>query len=178
MTRMAGASTWGRFLIADSAWFGIAAVIALAAGVAGDQLLGQPPLGLRYQTAVQRVLTTPAPDVPQEPINLVSLEEVTALLSRPEVVALDARPRVFYEIGHLPGARSLSREQFDADFLLIEPALRVPGKTLLVYCSDANCEDSALVARALQKRGLGPLLIFPGGFAEWEAAGQPVETQP
>jgi rhodanese-related sulfurtransferase len=126
---------------------------------------------------VERALTsTTSGTLPQAPINLVSLEEVEALLQREDVLVLDARPRIFYELGHLPGARSLSREQFEGDFASLESALNVPGKTLLIYCSEPSCEDSALVARALQKRGLGPLLIFPGGFAEWETAGKPVLT--
>lgn len=162
--------TWKRFLLADSVWFCAAAVVALAVGMAGDQLLRQPPLGWRYQTAAQRVLAS------HTPINLVSVEEVEALLARTDVIALDARPRVFYDLGHLPGARSLSREHFDKDFALLESALGVPGQTLLIYCADASCEDGALVARALQERGLGPLLVFPGGLAEWEATGKPVEA--
>jgi rhodanese-related sulfurtransferase len=145
--------------------------------MAGDQLFRHPPLGWKYQTAAERILKSSAPQK-HAPIEMVSLEETGALLARPDVITLDARPRVFYEIGHLPGARSLSREQFESDFSLIENALRVPGRTLLVYCSDASCEDSALVARALQERGLGPLLLFPGGLEEWEAAGRPVETIP
>ncbi|RYZ28068.1 MAG: rhodanese-like domain-containing protein [Sphingobacteriales bacterium] len=109
------------------------------------------------------------------PINLVTLDEMDALLGRAEVIPLDARPRDFYDLGHLPRALNLSREQFGPDFAVLEPVLRKPGQTLLVYCSDASCEDSVLVARELQKRGMGPLLIYPGGFAEWESAGKSVE---
>ncbi|MDB6173959.1 MAG: rhodanese y domain superfamily protein [Chthoniobacteraceae bacterium] len=164
-----------RLLLADAAWFIAAALIALGMGMVGDRFFRHPPLGWHYQTAAQRVLAMPGS---QAPINMVSVEEVSALVSRPDVITLDARPRIFYELGHLPGARSLSREQFDVDFAIIEKELRVPGHTLLVYCSDASCEDSAIVAHELQKRGLGPLILFPGGLEEWEAAGHPVETVP
>ncbi|MDB6152583.1 MAG: rhodanese domain protein [Chthoniobacteraceae bacterium] len=164
-----------RLLLADAAWFFAATLIALGMGMVGDRFFRHPPLGWHYQTAAQRVLATPGSGSKRS-INMVSLDEVIALVSRPDVIALDARPRVFYELGHLPGARSLSREQFAVDFALLENELR--GHTLLVYCSDAGCEDSAIVAHELQKRGLGPLILFPGGLEEWEAAAHPVETVP
>ena len=174
---MIAARSWLRLFLADGTWFGAAAVVALAAGVIGDQLFRNPPLGLRYTTASQRALQSSVPSTAAlAPINIVALEEVEALLARSDVITLDARPRVFYELGHLPGARSLSREEFSTEFSSIEPILRVPGRTLLIYCSDVSCEDGALVARALQERGLGPLLLFAGGVAEWESAGKPVEA--
>lgn len=174
---MIAARPWLRLFLGDGTWFGAAALVALAAGVIGDQLFRHPPLGWRYTTAAQRALQSTMPSAAAlAPINIVALEEVEALLARGDVITLDARPRVFYELGHLPGARSLSREDFSTDFPALEPVLRVPGRTLLIYCSDVSCEDGARVARALQERGVGPLLLFAGGVAEWETAGKPLEV--
>jgi rhodanese-related sulfurtransferase len=114
----------------------------------------------------------------QKAINLVGLEEVEAMLLRADVIVLDARPRDFYEVGHLPGARCLSREELSKDFAVLESELRAADRELLVYCSDAGCEDSAVVARALHARGFTRLCLFPGGYAEWEAAGRRVEVSP
>ena len=100
------------------------------------------------------------------------------MISRPDVVSLDARPRDFYELGHLPGARCLSREEFEKDFASIEPELRREDRKILIYCSATDCEDGEIVARALQARQVGPLYIYAGGYDEWEAAGKPVETTP
>ncbi len=168
---------WRLHILADGTWFVAAAYFAFYVGWIGDQLFRQPSLGLRFQPAAERVLRSPALEhAPANPVAFVNLEEVERLLQRADVIVLDARPRLFYELGHLPGARCLSREQFIVDFTSLEPALRKSGQTMLIYCSDADCEDSALVAKGLQERGLGPLLLFPGGFAEWEAAGGPVEA--
>lgn len=166
----------GRLVLGDCAWVALVAIVAGACGIVGDQFFRQPPLGLRYQTTAERLLTSPAPEPSgAAAINLVPLDEMDALLVRDDVLTLDARPSIFYELGHLPGAQNLSREEFEKDFSSLQAALELPGKTLLIYCSDAGCEDSVLVARALQKRGFSRLLIFPGGFTEWEAAGRPVE---
>ena len=171
--------TLGRsqLLLGDVAWFGGACAIALVLGIIGDQLFRSPPLGLRYRSSTERILATPAAlDAGAATFNVVGTEEVEALLADPNVITLDARPRVFYEISHLPGALSLSREQFEKDIRLIETTLREPGRTLLVYCSDPSCEDGARVCRALQERGFKSLHLYHGGFDEWEAAGMPVES--
>jgi rhodanese-related sulfurtransferase len=159
-------------LLADAGWFGAAAALALAVGVTGDRLFRELPLGLSYRSTPERVLAAGTA------ITLVSLEEVESLLGRPETIVLDARPRVFFELGHLPGALSLSREAFEHDFAALETVLRSPRKSLLIYCSDLSCEDGARVARALQQRGFESLAVFPGGVAEWEAAGKTLEVTP
>lgn len=174
---MIAARPWWRLLLEDGTWFGATALVALAVGVTGDQLFRNPPLGWRYTTVAERAVKATMPSTTAlAPINIVALDEVEALLARSDVITLDARPRLFYELGHLPGARSLPRDEFSTAFPAIDPALRVPGQTVLIYCSDVSCEDGALVARALQERGVGPLLLFAGGVAEWETAGKPLEV--
>lgn len=174
---MTRASERARLLIADIGWLGAASAVALVLGGGSDQVFRHPPLGWHYQSAVHRVLAAQPSEAPVDAaVNLVSLQEAEALLGRSDLVVLDARPRIFFELGHLPGARSLSREQFEADFRVLEPLLRKPGQTLLIYCTDADCEDGAIVARNLQARGIASINLFPGGYAEWESGGRPVEV--
>jgi len=170
---MTGEPTLKRIVLGDAAWLGIVSIAALSIGIATDQLFRPRALGLLYQPPAERITGSLAESIP-----LVMMDEVVSLMSRPNVLVLDARPRVFYELGHLPGAKSLSREGFDQDLATLEKDLRAGGRTLLVYCSDADCEDSAIVAKALQQRGYGPLALFPGGYAEWEAGGHAVEVSP
>ena len=161
----------------DIAWFCIASAFALGFGIVGDQMLRQSPLGLHYRTGADRILATPSLTVEEPaPIRVVGIEEVEILIADPKVITLDARPRVFYEMGRLPCARSLPREELEKGFPALEETLRAPGRTVLIYCSDASCEDGALVARSLEQRGIGSVQLFHGGFAEWEASGKPVET--
>lgn len=164
---------WRRSFCGDVGWFGVVGALALLSGVLGDRIFRTQPLGLRYRTTSQRILMEQPPEAA---IIGIGIEEVGVLLADPNVVVLDARPGVFFEMGHLPGARNLSREQFEKDFAAFEVSSTLKRKTLLVYCSDVSCEDGAIVARTLQQRGLGPLRLFQGGFVEWEAAGKPVET--
>jgi rhodanese-related sulfurtransferase len=48
-------------------------------------------------------------------------------------------------------------------------------QTIMVYCSEPTCEDSELLAIELYLLGYTKLLVFKGGYAEWSAAGFPVE---
>lgn len=160
----------GRLFLADGAWFGAVALLALATGTVADQLFRNPPVGLTYRPAALRPGLSSASETP------IMLDEMRALVGQPGVVLLDARPNLFFEMSHLPGAHLLSREQFAEGFARIEPLLRAAGQTLVVYCSDAECEDGGRVAQSLRERGLENVRVFVGGIAEWEAAGLPMEV--
>jgi rhodanese-related sulfurtransferase len=140
------------------------------------------PLAWKYQSAAERFVagaqapvstsgSTTAPVSTSErtaPPRLLSYEETKPLLGRKDVLLLDARPHVFYQAGHLPGAISLPRESFAADFPKVDAQLRQPGVTgIVIYCSGGECEDSAGVAEQLAARKIGPLAIYEGGWEDW-----------
>jgi rhodanese-related sulfurtransferase len=123
-------------------------------------------------------LTAPAPDLllaravgrpvnPAAPPRAVTLAEVAATDGR--TVLLDAREEPIFELGHLPGARNLSRADFAAQLAALALA---PDTPVIVYCSDAECPDSEVVAGALTRLGFRDVAVFRGGWAEWEASGR------
>ncbi|MEW5979534.1 MAG: rhodanese-like domain-containing protein [Acidobacteriota bacterium] len=90
-------------------------------------------------------------------------------------VFVDARPRLFYRLGHIPGALSFPREEYEAERNLT-PLLQYRSRRLVIYCSGVDCPDSALLAGYLRKEGFERLEIFEGGWPEWQKAGFPVEA--
>ena len=85
---------------------------------------------------------------------------------------LDARPPDFYKMAHIPGARSLPEEDFDAAFARIEAELR--GRfDIVVYCSGYGCEASHIVARKLRDKGVHAAILNEG-WPAWNDAGYPV----
>jgi rhodanese-related sulfurtransferase len=88
-------------------------------------------------------------------------------------LALDARPRAFYEMSHIPGARSLPEDDFDAAFAELEGRLRSTFD-IVVYCSGYGCEASHLVARRLREKGI-QAAILNEGWPAWTDAGYPVK---
>ncbi|MBI4027784.1 MAG: rhodanese-like domain-containing protein [Verrucomicrobia bacterium] len=108
----------------------------------------------------------------------ISPQDLRMAMGKPGLVVLDARPRDFYELKHIAGARNLSRERLEEDFNRLYPVLSDPSvKQIVVYCANATCEDSRIVAAALSELGFGPMFVLKDGWAEWEAAGLPVERQ-
>ncbi|MDR1192426.1 MAG: rhodanese-like domain-containing protein [Verrucomicrobiales bacterium] len=106
------------------------------------------------------------PDRPE--IRVIDYDEAKRLVNHVDILVLDARASLFYESGHLPGAISLPRGTVETDPSGVVEWLRGKNKkAFLVYCSDAQCEDSKRVALLLNQQGLTPLLIYTGGWAEW-----------
>ncbi len=90
------------------------------------------------------------------------------------MVVLDVRPGFSYEEGHLPGALSFPLDEFDQriDRLL---ALVTKESPVLVYCSGFHCTDSHTFADQLMAMGFSKVLVYGGGFEQWQEMGFEVE---
>jgi rhodanese-related sulfurtransferase len=122
-----------------------------------DGLLANP-------TAVAHVAVRHfAPEVP-----VVDAGRVAALVGKPGVTVLDVRYPEDYAAGHLPEAVNLP---IIAGFAQRREVVgRIPrGNTVVVYCQSRSCKWSHSVAADLVLRGFGNVVIYPGGWAEWEA---------
>jgi rhodanese-related sulfurtransferase len=159
------------------------AALALGAGLLVNHLRRQP-LPLVYTTKQQRLelavahtARSPAPSaLPAAKPVMIDLAEFRQLIEGGKAVILDARPRVFYRFGHVPGAISLSREEFENDYAKNKSLLaRRKDDVIAVYCSGDSCEDSGMVADALLKLGFLNVKVYKGGWDEWSGAGLPQE---
>lgn len=92
-------------------------------------------------------------------------------------VFVDAREEAFFQIGHIPGALNLPISE---GFAPVDRWLAVRNMegTLFVYCSDASCSDSLIVARRFLLHGYQNVRVFRGGWEEWQAAELPEESLP
>lgn len=159
----------------------ILATGALCAGLLINQFRDHPlPLlysskQQRMEAAVSRLAVDPMIadfDLPQ----VTGLAEVAKFSKNKTGILLDARPNIFYRLGHIPGARSLSREEFEKDYRQHREFLESHREQpLVVYCSDTSCEDSGLVAAALLRLGYHRVLLYKGGWSEWTQNQMPEE---
>ena len=119
--------------------------------------------------------SAPPPFVPEsdQPIQ-VQLATVTRFFDARGALFLDARDPAEYEKGHIPGAIRLTNPeaQNEPDRL---KALPVNGRPIICYCEGGACEASLDLARFLIESGHRKVLVYMGGFPEWEAAMKPVE---
>jgi rhodanese-related sulfurtransferase len=52
-----------------------------------------------------------------------------------------------------------------------------PGEEVIVYCSNPGCTASVLVYQQLVEHGFQNVWHYPGGIADWEDGGYPMEGE-
>jgi rhodanese-related sulfurtransferase len=87
---------------------------------------------------------------------------------------VDAREPDEYAEGHIPGALSLPFDASVTDPVALE-AVDSGGRPIVVYCGGGACELSMNLAFALVQAGHAKVLVYMGGFPEWQGEGLPVE---
>jgi rhodanese-related sulfurtransferase len=128
-------------------------------------------------SAVPAVPGAPAvsPEIPDadEP-RQIQTAGVKRLFDSRGALIVDARETALYEAGHIPGAVSLPYEEANPDRI---DALDPGGRPIIAYCDGGSCELSMNLAwDMILEGGHKKVLVYMGGFPEWQKAGFPVET--
>jgi len=117
---------------------------------------------------------TPQPVVKPKKVEALftTLCDAKALFDRKAAVFVDTRHKEDYGFEHVLGARSLFVEDLDK---LYESVLgSIPkDRTIVTYCSDAQCETAIKLADALVARGHTRVFILMEGLPGWKEAGYP-----
>jgi len=149
-----------------------AAGAAAANPAAGAETGAAPPAA-----AAGGAATTAAADLPVIPdvAGPLKLEIATLkkLYAANAALIIDAREAEEYTDGHIKGATSLPYNDAMADpdkVKKLDPA----GRPIVVYCSGGDCELSMNLAKLMVENGKRKVLVYEGGFPEWEGAGMPV----
>lgn len=88
------------------------------------------------------------------------------------IVVVEALGPMYYDEAHLPGARNLPHDRVDE---LAAGVLPDKDTTIVVYCSNTACQNSAIVSRRLVELGYKNVLEYLEGKQDWIEAGLPVE---
>jgi rhodanese-related sulfurtransferase len=158
--------------------FKIAVIQALAitavAVVAALVFNALSPNGINpFKRPVKVPVSTDTTKAGEEGIRIIGIDEArTAVESGVSVI--DARRKEDFDDGHIPGAMLLDYYDMATYRDQVLPRLS-NDRVIMVYCSEQSCDDSELLAKELYALGFTKLMVFKGGFAEWSAAGLPVE---
>jgi rhodanese-related sulfurtransferase len=116
------------------------------------------------------------PDIPDlgRPVQM-QLPVVERFQAAGGALILDVRETEEYRQGHIAGAFSLPYDEAITDPERLE-RLDAGGRPIIVYCGGGTCELSLNMAFALIEAGQKRVLVYMGGFPEWQSAGKPVET--
>lgn len=116
------------------------------------------------------------PDVPDvgRPLQ-VQLPAVKKFWDAKAALIVDAREPAEYAAGHIPGAVNVPYDEAVGDPARLD-AVESGGRPIICYCGGGSCEVSIHLAEALvYQAGKKRVLVFMGGFPDWESAGYPVE---
>lgn len=103
----------------------------------------------------------------------IGRDELRAKIENAEkFVLIDALAPMSYARSHLPGAINLPLEWVDERAPRRIPELHTE---IVVYCIDAECDSSVLVAERLRRLGYTNVRHYLEGKADWTAAGLPLE---
>jgi rhodanese-related sulfurtransferase len=103
----------------------------------------------------------------------IGRDELRAKIENGEkFVLIDALAPMSYARSHLPGAINLPLEWVDERAPRRIPELHTE---IVVYCIDAECDSSVLVAERLRRLGYTNVRHYLEGKADWTAAELPLE---
>lgn len=104
-----------------------------------------------------------------------TLDDAKALFDSGQALFVDARHREDYAAEHIPGALSLYVDEVNALYAGVLGAIP-KDRTIVTYCSDAQCEAAVQLADALIARGHTRVFILLDGLPGWTGAGYPTRT--
>jgi rhodanese-related sulfurtransferase len=105
-----------------------------------------------------------------EPVDLQTVRKKAAA----GTLLVDARIEELYLEGHLAGSVSLPLGEIDSRLPVFQQ--QYPPRTpLIIYCNGYGCPDSFDLGVRLLSAGYLKVMVYEGGYPEWQAAGQPIE---
>jgi rhodanese-related sulfurtransferase len=172
MLGLAGEPAWGLSWIAEDKLEQLEQLdleipdAAPAVGGGYGQISDPMAVGLGSQTALPEI---PELDRPVE----ISLQAVKLFADASGAVIIDAREDYEFADGHIPGAINMPYDEVSAEPERLAN-LDAGGRPIIVYCGGGTCELSLTLAWDLISAGQSKVVVFMGGYPEWQEAGYPV----
>jgi rhodanese-related sulfurtransferase/predicted transcriptional regulator len=124
-------------------------------------------LGEARLAEIDRIVQTFLED--RDALEAVSIQELIERLHDANVIILDVRPKVEYNAGHIPGARSVPVAELET-YLQELPK----DREVIAYCRGPYCIFSHEAVALLRTHGYRARR-FAQGLPDWRAAGLPIE---
>jgi rhodanese-related sulfurtransferase len=106
---------------------------------------------------------------------IIGLVDAIQFYYRTNVIFLDARETNYFSNGHITGARNVIPSQIRSDASLLSILKRF--NYCVVYCNNSSCGVATESALLLNQLGVTNLLVYSGGWEEWEACHLPATIQ-
>jgi rhodanese-related sulfurtransferase len=107
----------------------------------------------------------------------LTMDRLLSFLEVENVIVVDARSDAEYQAGRITGAVNIPYDQLVDYYDQLKST--IPLDALIVcYCESVTCDNSENLAKELGFMGYINVLVYRGGWEEWEAAGNPVDGSP
>ena len=135
-----------------------------------------PPLDPSKRIDAAEKKPAPEADAPAKPgmLTRMPLGDLYQLVQKNTVLIYDVRPMLYYKMGHIPGAVSWPKKDFDIYYDKQAPNIRAANASntpVVVYCTDFACPDGLAIAQALVDRG-HTVSVLQGGYEAWKIAAE------
>ncbi|HZY10201.1 MAG TPA: rhodanese-like domain-containing protein, partial [Bacteroidota bacterium] len=106
--------------------------------------------------------------------NIISLTQLTRILSDGNAVVFDARKPEEFRQGHVHGARNIFGLEAEEHF---EELVQIQRDTLIViYCNNPECHLGPMLADFMHLLGFTKLYLYDGGWDGWIEAKMPIDS--
>jgi rhodanese-related sulfurtransferase len=103
----------------------------------------------------------------------ITRDEVAAKIDAGSAIVVEALPPMYYVEAHLPGAINLPHDRVDE---LAPRLLTDQDAEIVVYCSNAACQNSTIAATRLTQLGYTSVFDYEAGKQDWIEAGLMTES--
>ncbi len=131
------------------------------------------------QARKKKAAPPPEPAPPEEPrrgrVTRMPLGNLFQRQQAGTALIYDVRPAFVHAFGHIPGAISWPKADFEKNLAAREAEIRAAaeaGKPVVLYCTDLACPDAREVAERLAQRGHN-VAVLEGGWDAWKAGDLP-----
>ncbi|MEJ2719668.1 MAG: rhodanese-like domain-containing protein [bacterium] len=169
----------------------IAGLIGLAQNMVRDDSITLVPTAARAvvtdtltpQAEVKPSLATPTGEGMDDPwptdaelaSGEVTKDRLRTLMAAGSVTVIDARSPAEYEAGSIAGAINVPYDKLPDHYEDLKAKLPLDA-IIVCYCQSVTCDQSENLAKELSFMGYANVLIYKGGWEEWETTGYPVKT--
>jgi len=151
-------------------------LISVFIGLIYNSSLEQPlPIIGKYDSHfINRITKGEKPKTDLTHFRTINTEELSLLMADNQLTIIDARQPLEFQLGHIPGALNLPVGEFDTEYSNLSSFLE-KNRTMVTYCNEMSCTDSELLAQKLKEHGFSKIVIYKGGYKEWQTNGYPIE---
>jgi len=106
---------------------------------------------------------------------VIGLADAIQFYYKTNVIFVDVRESNYFSNGHITGAINTISSQTRSNSSLLNLLKRF--SYCVVYCSDSNCGAAAQSGLLLSQMGITNVMVYSGGWQEWEACHLPATIQ-